>query len=414
MRDILANESQLFIFVINLFDKLMTSVGSKKIILPVVESHDLFKRAIGQSTDIVEKEMFVIKSGESDEILALRPEMTAGCLRAYLENGLFNKPQPVILHSSGSNYRRERPQNNRYREFTQLNLEVLGSDLPVYDYFVIDSAMKLLRNLQLNDVVLSINSIGCNDCRPNFRQKLLDFLSKKKDDLCGDCQRRLSHNPLRILDCKENSCQNITQDAPSTLDNLCSACEDHFKKVIELIKLAKISYKENPKLVRGLDYYNRTVFEFNLESDNTRQGSLGGGGRYDYLATLISDQSKAAVGVALGVDRIVNALNERGFVLPDIATVALICSPEIIGETFNIYSKISDKINVRFLPSGKSISAQLSELNKNGFDFAIIIGQDELKKDRFTLKDLKNGEQNELTLDELINKFDYESKTITS
>lgn len=409
MRDILPVEQKYWQFCQDQFIHIANRSGFRRLDLPLVENIDLFKRGIGASTDIVEKEMFVIKSNDgSEDDMALRPELTAGCVRAYIENGFRTKPQPVNFYLLGTAYRRERPQKNRYREFRQLDLEIIGSEAPEYDAQIIEISRRYLESLGFNNLVIDLNSIGCNHCRPNYRAKLIKHLTSFKNDLCADCQRRLEHNPLRVLDCKNPSCQKAVDNAPKSVDHLCNACSDHFQSVQNQLKLFAVDYAINPKLVRGLDYYNRTVFEIGLKGDSSRQSSLGGGGRFDYLAKLIGDKEIPAVGVALGLDRIINGLIENEIIVPENPTVqlSLISINGCEKETMTIYNDlILNGIYSRFLAQQLSLSNQLNLAAKAGSALALIVGPDEVINEKYILKDLLSGDQQTLSFDDLLLKL---------
>ena len=392
MRDIMPEESVIREEIIAKFKLITDQSGFKRVTLPVVEPNELFLRTLGANTDIVEKELFLI---DDQDKLALRPELTAGCVRAYLENGMVSWSQPVMISTIGKAFRRERPQKNRFREFTQLDIEIIGDERPSFDFLAIKTALVLFSSLGLSDLTLSINSIGCQNCRPEFRQKLVSYFQNYQNELCPDCQRRLEKNPLRILDCKEESCQKIAGKAPKPIENLCSECQNHQQKLTEYLDQAKIDYQINDQLVRGLDYYNRTVFEINQRQDIGRQSSICGGGRYDYLIEELGGKRTPAIGWAVGLDRLTSILKSD----------SKPTGPEyfIIGATSNhqYIDSIIKKLNRHhkfplFIPSADSIGKQLQLASKLGAQSAIIIGDHEAETHLVTIKNLSSGEQREI------------------
>lgn len=406
MKDVLPDNQKYWQFAIDNFIKFSQSLGFSKIDLPLVEETELFKRSLGEETDIVEKELFEIKPKSDEKISwSLRPELTAGCVRAYIENGFRSLPQPVKLYLIGPVYRYDRPQKNRYREFYQLDLEIIGDSSPKYDFLIIQTTVNFLNAIGLSQLELSINSIGCQKCRPEFRNSLLEYFDQNKNKYCPDCQKRSKTNPLRILDCKNETCQNLSKQAPKTYNNLCPECNDHFTKLKELLTDFQISFSIDGNLVRGLDYYSRTVFEINLKNDIGRQSSLAGGGRYDQLFEMLGERSTPAVGVAIGLDRVVNALGENKICVPDcsglkINIIGVGNTKEACLKLYNIFSQQGSL--VYYLPSEDPLSKQLEQANRLKTHFAIIIGEDEVKNGRYTIKDLKSGEQITLSEKELL------------
>lgn len=409
MRDILPDEQKYWQFLIGNFEKIAISLGFKRIDLSLVENIDLFSRSIGEMTDVVEKEMFILESrSEEDGKTALRPEFTAGTVRAYVQNGMRSKPQPVMLFSIGPVYRYGRPQKNRYREFYQLNLEILGDANSKYDLLTIVAVWRFLELSKIDNAVINLNSIGCKNCRPAYRQKLVDYFKANIDKLCKDCKRRLEANPLRVLDCKETGCQELAKDAPKTIDNLCSDCQNSFNHLKSGLDKFDIKYEVTPELVRGLDYYNRTVFEVSIKGDTSRQGSLGGGGRYDYLFEILGETPTAGVGVSLGLDRCVNLLmdNETKISEDNQPTILIAGFPSTEGICQEIYQSLLDNNIIPFyLPSNDGLQKQLEFANKISAKFVLIIGDEEVKNDKYQLKNLKTGKQESLSIEEIIAKI---------
>lgn len=403
MRDILPEESVYW-------DKLYESAleiadfyGFGHIDTPILEYADLFSRGVGAGTDIVEKEMYAFKT-KGDDHVALRPEFTAGVMRSFIENGMSRLPQPVKLWYLGPAFRYENPQSGRYREFYQVGFEILGGESdPIYDAQIIVASLRLLEEMRLRSVTVQINSIGCRSCRANYRKKLQDFyrreiasgLKRKEKVVCKDCERRLDINVLRLLDCKEEICQSIKTRAPSILDSLCTACRTHFKEVLELLDEAGVGYSLNPFLVRGLDYYNRTVFE--LVMDGESGGALGGGGRYDYLSEMLSSKAIPAVGVALGIDRIANLLKSREINLEGKKKerAFLIHVGEVAKRKAFALMEEFRRARIRVAESfGKdSLQAQMKVADRENSPIALIIGQKEVYEESVIIRDMKTGAQ---------------------
>ena len=310
-RDILPEDQPYWDAVHQKGAELALAYGYDRIELPLVESAELFARSVGKQTDIVEKEMFLFPDASGTNIV-LRPEATASCARAYIEHGMVDRPQPVKMYYQGPMFRYERPQAGRYRQFYQLGFESFGSADPV-----VDAEMIILGNILYNElglpVVAHVNSLGTPESRTQYKVELVAHYRKHRNDICEDCKRRIVKNPLRVLDCKEEGCQNIKNNAPQLLDFLDEASKEHFMKVLEYLDEMNVSYVLTPHLVRGLDYYSHTVFEFYLadQEEGKRQSALGGGGRYDGLVELLGGRPTPACGFAPGVDRIMSAMKEK-------------------------------------------------------------------------------------------------------
>ena len=325
MRDILPEEQIYWEKIEQVIKNLAQAYGFERIETPILEETDLFVKGTGPYTDIVEKEMFSLRTKGGDR-LSLRPEFTPGIMRAYLESGLSSQPHPIKLYSLGPIFRYERPQKGRYRQSYQANFEIIGEKDPILDAQLIQLFFAISKELTLKNLITQINSIGCVQCRPAYRKRLVAFYRRRKEELCSNCQRRLSLNPLRLLDCKENKCSRIAKEAPQIIDCLCEDCHNHFKNVLEYLDELEIPYILNSQLVRGLDYYTKTVFEFWPEDEEgrsaegevrqRRQTTLAGGGRYDGLVKLLGGRDTPAVGFAIGLDRIVNLIKERKVKLP--------------------------------------------------------------------------------------------------
>lgn len=411
MRDILPEESVYWEKVRKAAFEVADFYGFGTIETPILESTDLFIRGVGTGTDIVEKEMYTLKTKGGDS-LALRPEFTAPVMRSFIENGMSRLSQPVKLHYFGPNFRHESPQAGRYREFYQTGLEVIGGESDsVYDAQIIIAAIRILERLQIKNVTLQINSIGCRVCRANYKRKLQDFyrretLSRKKNGICRDCEHRMETNVLRLLDCKEDNCKEIKNRAPSILDSLCASCRTHFRGVLEFLEEVSIPYSLNPYLVRGLDYYNRTVFEFYAEDGKL---ALGGGGRYDYLAEILGAKMTPAVGVALGIDRIVNFLKEKEVIvegkkkdkvfIAHVGDVARLRAFGLIEEFYKSGVKIGEAL-------GKdSLQAQMKVADKEGATIALILGQKEVYEKSVIIRDLTNWTQETVPIAKVVEEI---------
>lgn len=369
----------------------------EKIETGIIEQADLFSKSSGEGSDLVNKEMFYLKSGNGK--LVLRPEGTASVARAYLEYGFSSKPQPVRLFYFGPMFRHENPQAGRYRQFYQAGFEIIGGENdPVFDVEAIQAAFKILKDFGLKDASIKLNSIGCRVCRPSITKRLVNYFKNKNKEICGDCERRLRDNPLRILDCKKESCKKVAAEAPILLDGLCSFCKSHFKNVLEYLEELDISYEIDNSLVRGLDYYSRTVFEFFVPAEGETKGlAIGGGGRYDYLLEAIGGRATPGVGFSLGAERLIKALKEKKGELPEkskppiffihVGDVAKKKALSLIEELRSAGLKVVESL------SKDSFGKQLKLADRAGAEVAIIFGQKEVFEESIIVKDLKTGVQ---------------------
>ncbi len=394
----------------NTFKEVCQDYHFQEIRTPIFEHTELFVRGVGDTTDIVEKEMYTF-TDRGDRSLTLRPEGTAAVVRAYLENHLDSLPQPIKLFYNGPMFRYDRPQAGRYRQFHQVGIEVLGSDSPDLDAEVIAMAMDFYARLELKNLVLHINSVGCPTCRQTLRQKLLEFFQPRLNELCPNCQSRYQRNPLRILDCKSKTCQEIAAPAPHTLDCLCPACQEHFSAVKHHLDLLGIDYLVDPSLVRGLDYYTRTAFEIVAE-DIGAQSSIGGGGRYNGLVEACGGASTPGIGYALGLERIILTREQQNLSWPEASGLDIfvaIADSQASDQAFKILANLrqagwaaeKDYLN-------RSLKAQMKYAGKLNPRFTLIVGSSELAKGTVVLKNMVTGEQQEISLDAVIsflNKF---------
>ncbi len=407
VRDLLPEEQPWWRRVREVSEEIADFYNFHRIDTPILERAELFERGVGAGTDIVEKEMYFVKAGK--DRLVLRPEGTAPTLRAYLEHGLSSMGQPVKLYYTGSMFRHEQPQAGRYREHHQVGFEILGGEPdPLYDAQAILIGLRLLESLRLKKLVVRLNSIGCRTCRPPYRKKLVDYYRRFEGKLCKDCKRRINANPLRLLDCKNEDCVALKARAPIMMDHLCSSCRNHFKGVLEYLDEVTLSYTLDPYLVRGLDYYNRTVVEFYVEDLNI---ALGGGGRYDYLGELVSGRRTdlPAVGFSLGMERIIEAMKGqavggRGRSKPRVFLIQI--GAEAKRKALSLIEKFREA-NIKVIESlGRgSLKAQLRIADREGVDLALLFGQREVFEGTVIIRDMKNGSQETVPLEKIVDEM---------
>ena len=397
---------------------------------PIVERTDLFVRGIGEATDVVSKEMFNVISGEnlslllrgghlkSNKRLSLRPEGTAGVVRAVLQHDLV--PQgaaPAKLMYAGPMFRAERPQEGRYRQFHQIGVECLGADDPTIDAEGIVMCMRFFERigLEADDIVLLVNSMGCEECRPAFRQKVLEFGKAHDGELCDDCRTRLDVNPLRTFDCKNEGCKAVMADAPVISVNLCDSCREHYEEVLRLIEGAGIAYVEDPTLVRGLDYYSRTVFEVQVTSKDGAQNAIGGGGRYDKLASEVRGDGKASsdlpgFGFAIGYERCKEALLRKGMGLPSAKglDVFVACATDAgRAAAFGLAQGLRDAgISCDFDHQHRSLKSQFKVADKSGARFVIVLGDDEIAQGEATVRDMVGHGEERVPLSDAVARLE--------
>lgn len=404
MYDVLPEQQAVFDVIISNFSHAAEAAGFGHIETPVVEEAGLFSRSVGEGTDIVDKEMYTFDD-RSNNRLALRPEGTAGIARAYIEHGMASLPQPVKLYSHGPMFRYDRPQAGRQRQLTQLGVELLGESASSADAQVILLAARVLRSLNLGGIALQINSIGDEACRPKYKKALTEYLNQHRNKLCDTCQSRLDRNPLRVLDCKEEGCQIVLTGAPQTLNHLCQDCQAHFAGVLEYLDVLSVEYELNHLLVRGLDYYSRTVFEFYGQRAGG-QSSLGAGGRYDGLVQLLGGQATPAVGFAMGVERIALELKESGVDVPSASALKVYVAS--LGEPARL---VAFRLTEQLLDAGvgaagavdkNGIQNQLSRADRLGVRYAIIIGQKEVIDGTAILRDMTTGAQEMIPLNKTV------------
>lgn len=375
--------------------------GFSEIRIPTFENTDLFLRSVGETTDVVQKEMYTVKAKETE--FTLRPEGTAGTIRAMLQNGLLNEALPQRVYYILSCFRHERPQAGRLREFHQFGLEMAGSSAPSADAEVISLAKTLLDRLGLKNIELYINSIGCPVCRAKYHEALRSYLEKRKDELCETCQERLVKNPMRILDCKSPICQEIGKDAPVIIDYLCEECSDHFDKLKKYLANLDIEYKVNPKIVRGLDYYTKTVFEF-VTTEIGAQGTVCGGGRYDGLIEQLGGQKIPALGFAMGLERLLLVMDKQGcdYLVPKKTDIYFATMGEAALERAMELSRSLREFGycAEYDLMGRGIKAQMKYANKIGAVYTLVLGDNELSEGKAKLKEMESGSETEIQLDD--------------
>lgn len=381
--------------------------GYKEIRTPVFEHTELFQRGVGDTTDVVQKEMYTFddKGGRS---ITLRPEVTAGAVRSYLENGLCNEALPQKVCYLTSCYRYEKPQAGRLREFHQFGVECFGSASPLADAEIIALAKSLFDTLGVKDLSLEINSIGCPTCRAEYHKALKEYFSSRKDELCDTCKSRLDRNPMRILDCKSPICHEIAEGAPVVIDYLCDECKEHFENVQKYLKAQNIEYTINPQIVRGLDYYTKTVFEF-VSNSIGAQGTVCGGGRYDGLVEELGGQHTPSLGFAMGIERLMLLMEAQGCEFPeaekpDLFIVAL--GEKATLKAVEIAKDMREEGFSALLDlNQRSVRAQMKYADKLGAKFNVVIGDNEVEAKTAKLKNMQTGEETEINLDTFVNGF---------
>jgi len=402
--DILPQEQAYWRFVEEKAGVICQLYGYQRIDTPVFEQTGLFYHSVGESTDIVEKQMYTFED-HSGMKMTLRPEGTAPVCRAYIEHGMHNLPQPVRLYYFGPIFRYERPQAGRYRQHQQFGFEAIGNADPALDAEVIDMACHLYALLGLKGLTLQLNSTGCQICRPKYLQSLRKYYSGFSQSLCRDCKARLLRNPLRLLDCKKPSCQEIVKGAPQILEYLCSQCSSHFNALEDYLEYLQIPYEIDPHLVRGLDYYTRTVFEIQPEGGGA-QSTLGGGGRYDNLIEELGGRPTPAVGFATGIERVILNVRKQSIELLPISGAKVYVAylgEEAKKEAIKLVARLRQAgIGVTLALGGKSLKAQLKQANALGVPQTIIIGEEEIKRGSVVLRNMVKGEQAQFPLEEAI------------
>ena len=384
--------------------------GFKPIETPMVEDIRIYLSGIGEGTDVVDKELYSLKTKGGD-VLALRPEFTAGVMRSYIQQGMQSLPQPVQLYSHGPCFRHDKPQKGRYREFYQFNMEILGTDKSIADATIIRLTMLILEEAGLKNLTLEINSIGDKECRPAYRKELVNYYKKHVSEICADCKARLKTNPLRMLDCKEERCQPVKAGAPTSVSFLCDTCKHQFKEVLEYLETLGVEYAINNHLVRGLDYYTKTVFEIKLKDATNEDGtisqglSVASGGRYDYLAKVLGNKKEVpGVGVGIGADRVL--MEEHAALMPRIVK-----KPKMYFIQLGFDAKLKSllvteilrkcRIPVSHSLSKDSLGTQLGMAEKLDVPYALILGQREVFDNTIIVRNMANRSQEIIKIDKL-------------
>ena len=400
--DVLPKESYRWQFVENVMREEARAYGFKEIRTPVFEHTELFARGVGQTTDVVQKEMYTFdtKGGES---VTLRPEGTAGAARAVLEHALENEGLPIKASYFVSCYRYEKPQAGRLREFHQFGLEVYGTQSPVADAELICAAQSIFERLQIEQLRLEINSIGCPQCRAKYHEALKAYFEGYKDELCDTCLSRLEKNPMRILDCKSPVCSRIAEGAPKITDYLCEECEEHFKAVQRYLDKAGVKYTVNPTIVRGLDYYTKTVFEFVTDCIGA-QGTVCGGGRYDGLIEELGGKHMPSLGFAMGMERLLMVMDKQGRKIPEFDECKLYIATMGEGakeKAFELAGALRQcGMIIETDIVGRGLRAQMKYADKIGAKYSMVLGDNELEQNKAVVKNMSTGKQTEVSLDD--------------
>ena len=416
MHDILPEEYAVYKAVYEKAEEIASYYGFSFIQTPHLEKTEIFNATLGETSDIVEKQMYSLRTKGGDQ-LTLRPEGTAPVMRSYIENGMHTWPQPVMFQYRGSFFRHEKPQKGRFREFQQFGLEIIGEEKAIAEAMVIKIMTLILEELGIKPVIVHINSLGDKDCRTAYKKDLVAYYKKKSAHLCKDCKRRVTSNPLRLLDCKEEKCIEIKKEAPQMVNYLCTPCKQHLKEVLEFLDSSEISYTLDTHLVRGLDYYSRTVFEIfedrRDQPDNEEGGkpadaplALGSGGRYDYLSKILANKNFPAIGGALGIDRLTQLIAERKIKIrqprnPKIFFIQLGSSAKskslkVIEMLRKAHIAIDQSI------SKDSIKSQLRIASKLEIPYALILGQREALEDSIIIRDMNTGTQETVPIKNIV------------
>lgn len=429
MRDILPEEQPYFQKIYRIVDDIAQFYGFGKIDTPMVEDLELYEKGTGLTTDIVEKQMYTMKTKGGDA-LALRPEFTPGIVRAYNQHGMLNLPQPVKLYTYGPLFRYERPQAGRFRQFHQVDFEVFGEESAAIDAQIIQTFYTILKELKFSHLIIEVNSIGDSQCRPYYKKVLVNYLRPRQVSLCADCKRRIRENPLRILDCKQEKCQRIKAQAPQILDHLCDGCKTHFRSLLEFLDETDLPYHLDPYLVRGLDYYTKTVFEIFSEATLSSSGrsseggekkedkegeevvlrnTLVGGGRYDNLVRLLGGKDVPATGAAAGVERIITLMKEKGF------PAAAVLEPKVfLAQLGDLPKKKSlklleelrkAKISIAESLGRDSLRTQLARADKLQVQYTLILGQREMLDGTIVIRRMDTGEQETVKMEKVVDEL---------
>lgn len=404
-KDVLPNEAYKWQFIEKTFKEVCEVFGFSEIRTPVFEHTELFERGVGDTTDVVQKEMYTFLD-KGNRSITLRPEGTAGVVRSYLENNIYAEAKPTKLFYNVSCYRYEKPQAGRLREFHQLGVECFGSKSPYIDAEIISLANEFFARLKIKNIALNINSIGCPKCREHYNEALKNYLSEKLDTLCETCKDRFNKNPLRILDCKSKECESQIKNAPILLDFICTECSEHFNFLQSYLKIMNIDYKIDNKIVRGLDYYTKTVFEF-VSEDLGAKSTVCGGGRYDGLVLELGGEDTPSIGFGLGIERLLLIIENQGIEIKEkntpiiyIANIGEIADLKACEIVLNLRKK---GIYAEKDTMGKSLKAQMKYADKIGFLYTICLGENEINEGIANIKNMKTGEIKAISIENIEN-----------
>lgn len=404
--DVLPNDSFKWQYIENKFSEICSKYGFKEIRTPVFENTDLFNRSIGETTDIVTKEMYTFNDQKGRSI-TLKPEGTSPVVRAFIQSGSQREMQPIKYFYDTPCFRYEKPQAGRLREFHQFGVETFGSNSMMADAEIIALAKEFLNAMGLKNIKLMINSVGCNKCRPAYREKLKEYLKSNYDSLCDNCKKRYEKNPMRVLDCKDENCKSISKNAPKMIDYLCDECRDAFSELKEYLKLFKIDFNVDTGIVRGLDYYTKTAFEF-ITDEIGAQGTICGGGRYDHLIEEIGGIDIPGVGFGLGKERLLLLMKSQNATIQYNKKTFFVAftGDDTKENAINLIVKLRNNgMNAIFDTKERNLKGQMKYADRANADYTIIIGEDEIKSGFVTLRNMKDKNEERLTIDDLIERF---------
>lgn len=397
-RDLMGDDARYYRFIEDTARSVFEMYGFSEIIVPILEHTELFTRGIGDTTDIVTKEMYTFPD-RKERSLTMRPEGTAGVVRSYIQNGLDRSAPIQKFYYSGPMFRYERPQKGRYRQFYQIGVEAFGVRETTLDADIIKMLADFLAALGIKDIIVGVNSIGCPACRPKFNDALVAYLNSKRSELCTDCNDRIERNPLRVLDCKNATCQSAIAGAPVLADHYCEECASSFTELKKLLTVMNIPFTINPRLVRGLDYYMRTVFEIAC-AELGAQNAIVGGGRYDGLVEMLGGSAIPGIGFAFGVDRLIDVLKEKKIAAPvQVRKVFVAWQLDDVSVLLRVADMLRKSgIQAEYVYEKKSFKSQLKQADKNGFNYVIFLGENEAKSENLHVKNMKTGEEIEIAV----------------
>ncbi|MDH3975635.1 MAG: histidine--tRNA ligase [Deltaproteobacteria bacterium] len=404
INDVLPAETGKWQYIEAAAKKVFHNYGYSEIKVPILEKTNLFTRSIGEDTDIVEKEMYTFPDRKG-ELLSLRPEGTASVVRSYVQHKMYSTSSLTRLYYFGPMFRYERPQKGRSRQFYQLGAEAIGISGPAIDAEIISMLFTFFKALGIDGLKLNLNSIGCRDCRPGYKEKLLDFIGDSVEKLCENCRRRYRENPLRVLDCKSSACREETKAAPSILDHLCGSCSNDFSKLKEYLGVLNLSYNINPRMVRGLDYYTKTAFEI-TSANLGSQDAVAAGGRYDHLVEEVGGPTTPAIGYAIGMERLSLLLDDdlKPGNEPDLFIATL--GNEAFDTAFRVTHELrTHGIHVEYDHEGKSLKAQMRKAGNCGAAYVLVLGDEEIRSGRAMLKNMKDHEQREIIWEDIVSEM---------